>query len=125
MFRVAALLVLLLGGCRADALDAMSKNTALVAEQFAAQYEGALEGCYEDAATREEYDACTAEWHAAADAVTALVNVTRTLDVAQGRRAFKGAGCAWLQALVVVDAVAPLPLPAVDVGLSSRWGRRC
>lgn len=128
MTRLAAILVsglVLLSGCRADAVDAMSRTTVLVDAQFAPPYRAALEACIEESSTREEYDACAAPWHAAADAVEALVNVTRTLDVAQGRRAFKGTACRWFDALGVVQATSPVYVPAVEAGLLSRWRRRC
>jgi hypothetical protein len=127
---VRRLLVPLLGlclllGCREEATDAMSRNTLLIDQQFAAAYSGAAQDCLDASETREAYDQCMAPWGQGVDAVRALRHTTLTLDVPQGRRAFRSAACRWFEAVGVVEAVAPVTLPAVQTALDSRWRRRC
>lgn len=115
----------LLLGCRAEATDAMSRNTLLIDQQFAAAYTEAAGECLSLSETREAYDICMEPWVRGVDAVRALRHTTLTLDVPQGRRAFRSAACRWFEAVGVVEAVAPVTLPAVQTALDSRWRRKC
>lgn len=121
----ALVILLILVGCRADAVDAMSRTTQLADQQFSSEYKDAADECLADSDTMDEYEACMAPWDAGADAVKALRNVTLSLDPKHGRQAFRSAACRWHEALRVLDTISPSPLPAVKAGLESRFTRRC
>lgn len=115
----------LVGGCRADAVYAMARTTALADAQYATAYTGAAADCLAASETRVQYDACMAPWNTAADAVRILRDTTLALDVSDSRRALKAQACRWFQALSVLDALSPVALPAVQAGLDSKWSRKC
>lgn len=123
--RVVALLLLLMLGCRADAVDAMARTTKLVDEQYSNVYVEVADICREQSHNWDSYDDCMQPWKVGADAVTSLRNVTLSLDADHGRKAFKSATCRWFEALSVVDALSPSPLPAAKAALRSRYRRRC
>lgn len=125
MNRVVGLLLLLLVGCRADAVDAMARTTKLADEQYSYELRDAADECLGGSDDWQEYDACMAPWLAGADAVVSLRNVTLSLDAQHGRKSFRSAACRWYEALIVLDTISPSPLPAVKAGLDSRHARRC
>ncbi len=120
-----ALALLLTLGCRADAVNAMSKTTRLADEQYSSAFTQAADICLRKSDTREAYDTCLAPWLVGADSVSALRATTLGLDIDHGKKAFRSASCRWLDALRVLDTLSPAPLPAVKAGLTSRYTRRC
>lgn len=119
-----ACLVLLMS-CRPDAIDAMARTTVLADEQLAAATAPAVSACLEESQTLAEYKTCTAPWRAASDSVSALRQSTEALDVSTNRRSFRRSACAWYEAVMVLDAVSPVELPALQPAKTSKWSRRC
>lgn len=120
-----ALLLLLTMGCRADAVDAMSRTTTRTDEQYSVLLRDAADECLGASDDWRQYDACMAPWLAGADAVISLRNVTLALDANHGRKAFRSNTCRWFEALTVVDTISPSPIPAVKAGLDTKYRRRC
>jgi len=123
--RAVVLLLLLMLGCRADAIDAMARTTKLADEQYSIVLRDAADECLGGSDDWRQYDACVAPWLAGADAVISLRNVTLSLDADHGRKSFKSSACRWFDALTVVDTISPSPIPAVKAGLHSKYRRRC
>ena len=123
--RAVVLLLLLVLGCRADAIDAMARTTKLADEQYSVLLRDAADECLGGSDDWRQYDACMAPWLAGADAVLSLRNVTFSLDADHGRKAFRSSTCRWFDALTVVDTISPSPIPAIKAGLPSKYRRRC
>ena len=112
-------------GCRAAQIHDMARTTRIADSRFADEYTDAAETCLADSGNWTEYYDCMSEWEAAYSAMRALISTTLVLDTTNGRDEFRKVGCRWHRALVMVDSLSPVELPSVQVGIESRWRKRC
>ena len=103
----------------------MAHATKQITTTYSAAYLEQADVCREASSGWAEYDRCMAPWEAGADAVGVLYDTTLALDLTDGRRHHREAGCAWLRAVAVVDATSPVDIPAVKTVLASKWKRIC
>lgn len=120
-----ASLLLLLLACRPAVIEKMAHATKQIDATYSAQYELVAHECRNVSHNWTEYDACMKGWNEGADAVGILHDTTLALDLVEGRRQFKSAGCAWYRAVAMVDALSPVSIPAAQTVLASRWRRKC
>lgn len=122
-FLVASLLLLV--ACRPEVVEQMAHATKQIDATYSSAYDQAAEYCLEFATSLQEYRTCMRTWDEGADAVGILHDTTLALDLAQDRKSFRAAGCAWYRAVAVVDALSPVDIPAANTALATRWRRKC